>query len=126
MVTGESAHRDDPDLGTECLGAFLQSRGHDIRGTSAFHIQQTGSTGPIDQWSQVEEDRREGVLTVSAHVFPAVLIDTQDSRHPKVLYGLSFTVRTGINHKPRSATATMAASGADVDIPVAHAPRPTY
>ena len=79
MVAGESAHRDDPDLGTECLGAFLQSRGHDIRGTSAFHIQQTGSTGPIDQWSQVEEDRREGVLTVSAHVFPAVLIDTQDT-----------------------------------------------
>ncbi len=88
VVTGEPVHRDDPDPGTKCLGAFLQPRGHDFRGTSRFHIQQTGSTGPVDQWGQVDEDRRERVLALSAHVFPTVLIDAQDA-DPGQMAGIS-------------------------------------
>ena len=43
-----------------------------------FHIQQTCSTGSVDERGQVDEDRRERVFALSAHVFLAVLIDAQD------------------------------------------------
>ncbi|PMC63598.1 hypothetical protein CJ203_10255 [Corynebacterium tuscaniense] len=43
----------------------------------------------------------------------------QDSRHPKALYGpdsgCSFTMRTGIDHRPTSATATTTPTGTEIN-----------